>query len=243
MLGQVLMCQPGKHYFFLLPHCLKAWPEREGRAACTRCFELNLERGRGLWQSHHPGSRKLDPVPCRSNGRSTRDAHVDAAGMLKIDRKPEDGSMGQLVSLCLCGHGTERGGSFSSPGWGQRRGPQGWTYGAVPLGPIAWPGSAYSSRPEATGGFRGSRLGCWLMDSPASPIFEKDLSPQGGSGNPFLRGKRLASSSRASPREDLASSTCLWPAWGLGRVLGATGGRGAQGHRREGPRVPGGSWP
>lgn len=23
---------------FLLPHCLKAWPEREGRAACGECL-------------------------------------------------------------------------------------------------------------------------------------------------------------------------------------------------------------
>lgn len=41
------------------------------------------------------------------------DAQVDAAGILKIDGKPEDGSMG------VHEHGAGHGGCSSSQGWGQ----------------------------------------------------------------------------------------------------------------------------
>lgn len=47
------------------------------------------------------------------------DAQVDAAGILKIDGKPEDGSMGELVSPCLHERGAGHGGCSSSQGWGQ----------------------------------------------------------------------------------------------------------------------------
>lgn len=175
---------------------------------------------------------------------------MDAAGMLKTDRSPEDGWMGQLVSLCLLGHGAEPGGCLSSPGWGQRWPAQGWTHGAVPLGPISWPVSTCSSWPKATGGFRGSHLRCGLLHSPGSPIFERDRSPHGGSLNPFQSRSRFSCGGNTSGAAQGLRLERVWPhvpARGQreasGRVPGAAGGRGAWGHRREGPREPGGSWP
>lgn len=69
-------------------------------------------------------SRRLDPVlagvkegscPLTPGG-----AWAEAAGILKAGRKPGDGSVGQLVPLCLSGHGAEHSGFC--PAWSGDRG-------------------------------------------------------------------------------------------------------------------------
>lgn len=102
--------------------------------------------------------------------------------------------MEQLFSSCLRGHGVEHEGCLSSQSWGQRCSEGCECRGGCTV-PCPWdlsPGRSQLTAPEATRGFRGSELSCWLMDSLESSIFERDLSwceaaltPSGaGAGSP-----------------------------------------------------------
>lgn len=126
---------------------------------------------------------KEGPCPLTPGG-----ARAEAAGILKAGRKWVDGSVGQLVSLCLSGHGAEHSGFC--PAWSGDRGVvravrtgmdiRCWAPGTPHLA-----GVTLQPQPQAHRGLRDWCCGCWLMDSPRRPICEKDLSLQEGSINPF----------------------------------------------------------
>lgn len=75
--------------------------------------------GKAVTLGGESSTQCLEGVKGGSWSLTPGDAQLDAAGMLKIDTKPEDGLMGQLVSLRLHGHGAECGGHLSSLGSGQ----------------------------------------------------------------------------------------------------------------------------
>lgn len=75
--------------------------------------------GKAVTLGGESSTQCLEGVKGGSWSLTPGDAQLDAAGVLKIDTKPEDGLMGQLVSLRLHGHGAECGGHLSSLGSGQ----------------------------------------------------------------------------------------------------------------------------
>lgn len=110
--------------------------------------------------------------------------------------------------------------------------------------PLAAPGP----RPPEGSGVHASAADC--CTAPGRPIFERDLSRHGGSLNPFQSRSLFSCGGNTSGGAQGLRLERIWPhvpARGQrepsGRVPGAAGGRGARGHRREGPREPGGSWP
>lgn len=126
------------------------------------------------------------------------------------------------------------------PGWG-------WAHGAVLLDPP--PGWRHLTAPRLTGGSGIDAVAAGSWTALVSPIFERDLSLQGGSITPF--GAGASSPAREAPSEQLKgfvkylamTTTCLWPVRGLGPCARGCLGWGAWGHHRECPHVPVGSCP
>lgn len=210
--------EPGEYCFFA-PSLFESMA-RKGRQSCLwRVLEPDLESWHGWWQSHQKKAESWTWCLAGVKEGSCPLTPGDAQGMQQGFRKPGDGSGGQLISLCLSGHGAEHSGFC--PAWcGDRRVARAARVGVDMLcsAPGPFPGWSHLAVPaRGSQGLQGWCCGCCPMDSPGSPVSEGDLSLQGGSINPFWsRSQFSCQGNTLGAAQGLCKGfasypTCLWP--------------------------------